>query len=138
MPYTASAVAGSTLKFTVATVLTVVKGANSVTLGGGERTDINVTGIDDTTEVFVGGRRAARELTFSLAHDPTDTVHAAMRTNYLAGTATPVAISLTDVSPTPKVRTFSGYIKKFEETFGRDEALIANVTIKLTTDVTYT
>jgi len=138
MPYDASAVAGSELKFTVSAALVLVRGVQGITFSGGEKTDIEVTGIDDEDQVFIAGRRGAREMSFQLAYSPSDTTHAAIRANYEANTQTAVAMTIATVDAGAASRAFSGYVKMFEESFDREGFLAADVVIKLTTAITLT
>jgi hypothetical protein len=138
MAYDASAVAGSELKYTVTAVLTNVRGIQGLSFSGGEKNDIEVTGIDDEDQVFIPGRRSAQELSFQIAYSPSDTVHAAMRTAYEANAVTGVAMTIVSTDTGAASRAFSGYVKQFTETFDRDGFLAADVVIKLTTPITLT
>lgn len=138
MAYDASAVAGSEIKFTVSAALTNIRGVQGISFSGGEKTDIEVTGIDDEDQVFIAGRRGAQELSFQMAYSPADTVHAAIRTNYEANAQTPVAMTLVSVDAGAASRAFSGYVKTFTESYDRDGFLAADVVIKLTTAITLT
>jgi|APGre2960657505_1045072.scaffolds.fasta_scaffold03383_9 hypothetical protein len=138
MAYDASSTAGSELKYTVSTVLTLVRGIQGLSFSGGEKNDIEVTGIDDEDQVFIPGRRSAQELSFQIAYSPSDTVHAAMRTAYEANAVTGVAMTIVSTDTGAASRAFSGYVKQFTETFDRDGFLAADVVIKLTTPITLT
>lgn len=138
MPWAPSAVAGSTFNFPVSGTPTSVRGVSNLAFSNGEKTDIEVTGIDDTTQVFVGGRKQAFELTGTMAYDPSDTVHAAMRANFDASGSTVVAMTLVSADAGAASRAFSGYVKSFAETFDAQGALVVNFAIKLTTAITLT
>lgn len=138
MSWGASAVAGSTYTFLVSGTQTTVKGVSNLSFSGGEKPDIEVTGIDDADQVFVGGRRQALELSYTLAYNPGNAAHAAIRANYDAGGAAVVAQTLVSADSGAASRAFSGYVKSFLESFDRDGALTANVVVKLTTPVTLT
>jgi hypothetical protein len=138
MSYAPSAVAGSTFTFPVSGTQTTVRGVSNLAFSGGEKPDIEVTGIDDTTQQFVGGRRQAEELSGTMAYDPSNTVHAAMRANYVASGSPVVAMTLVSADAGAASRAFSGYIKLWNETFDAQGALSVNFTIKLTTGITLT
>jgi hypothetical protein len=140
MAYAAYAVAGTLFKFTYGSpaTLTTIRGVHNLAFGGGERTDINCTAIDDEDEYFIGGRRAKKTLTFSIYEDPGDDGHQALLANYQAATATAVACTLTDTDSGAASHAFSGYVRNYARKRGVDEALIADIEIVLTTDVTTT
>jgi len=138
MAYDASAVAGSEFKYTVSATLTNVRGVQGISFSGGEKNDIEVTGIDDEDQVFIPGRRSAQEISFQLAYSPSDTVHAALRAAYEANAVTGVACTLASVDTGAASRAFSAYVKQFTETFDRDGFLAADVVMKLTTAITLT
>lgn len=133
---TFSAVAGTVFQYTVTATLTTVPGVSSMAFSGGDRTDINVTAISDEDEVFIGGRRASRELSFTMFYDPTDAAQAAMLAAYDASSSTPVACSIVEDDAGDNTLTFSGYVKNFLRKWDVDGAQVADVVIKLTTGVT--
>lgn len=134
----AFAVAGTKLQFTVSATLTDIPSVNNVAFSGGERTDINVTAIDNEDELYIGGRRAKQELSFSIFYDPANSVHQAILSNYSASSATAVAMKMIDADAGAAEHTFSAYCKTFSFQRDRDDAAIANVVMVLTTAITTT
>ena len=93
---TFSAVAGTVFKYTVSSTLTEIPGVGSMSYSGGDKNDINVTAISDETEVFIPGRRTAKELSFPMYYDPADAGQAAMLAAYNASSQTPVVMNIVD------------------------------------------
>jgi len=140
MPYSAYAVAGSTFEYTCGSpaALTVVKGVSGFTFSGGERGEIDVTGIDDEDQVTIGGRRAKRKASFKLFYDPAEASHAAMLASYDAATATAVACKNTLADAGAATLTYSAYVSNFSIGLEVDGAISADVEITLTTAITTT
>lgn len=140
MPYSAYAVAGSEFKFTYGSpaALTKISGVTNLTFGGGERTDIDVTAIDDEDQVTIGGRRARKSLSFQIYYDPADAGHQAMLANYNAGTSTAVACSVVLADAGAAALTFNAYVRNFVEKLDVDGAIAADVEMMLTTGITTT
>jgi hypothetical protein len=135
---TFSAVAGTVFKYTVTATLTVIPGVGSMSFSGGDKNDINVTAIDDETEVFIPGRRTAKELNFPMFYDPADAGQVAMLAAYDASAQTPVAMSIVDDDAGDCTLTFSGYVKNMTKKYDLDGAVMFDVVIKLTTAITTT
>jgi hypothetical protein len=134
----AFAVAGTELQMTVASVLTRIPGVFGVSFSGGDRTDIDVTAIDDDDQVTVGGRRAAQELSFGIYYDAANNVHQALLSNYNAATAEAVVFNLVDSDAGAAVHAFSAYVKSLNHQRDVDGAGIANIVLRLTTGITTT
>lgn len=134
----AFAVAGTVLQITITSTLTTVPSVTNLAFSGGERGDINVTAISDEDEVFIGGRRAAQELTFDIYEDPSNAVHQAILANYAAASATAVVWNLIDGDTGAATHAFSGYVKTYARKRDVDGAGMANVAVKLTTAITTT
>lgn len=135
---TFSAVAGTVFKYTVSSTLTTIPGVGSMSFSGGDKNDINVTAIDDETEVFIPGRRTAKELSFPMYYDPADAGQAAMLAAYNASSQTPVAMSIVDDDTGDCTDAFSGYVKNMSKKYDLDGAVMYDVVIKLTTAITTT
>ena len=135
---TFAAVAGSLFKYPVSSTPTTIPGVGGISFSGGDKTDINVTSISDETEVFIPGRRAAKEMSFPMYWDPTDAGQQAMLDDYESGSYTARAMSIVMADAGADTLTFSGYIKNMLPGLDVDGAHMYTVTIKLTTEITET
>lgn len=140
MPYAAYAVAGSEFQFTYGSpaVLTKIRGVSNVAFGGGERTDIDVTAIDDEDQYTIGGRRARKTLTFTLYWDPADAGHQALLANYDAASSTPVVCSILLADSGAATLGFSAYVRNFLPKLDVDGAISVDCEMVLTTGITTT
>jgi hypothetical protein len=140
MPYAAYAVAGSEFKFTYGSpaALTTIAGVTNVAFGGGERTDIDVTAIDDEDQYTIGGRRARKTLTYQIYYDPADAGHQALLANYNAADSTAVACSVVLADAGAAALTFDAYVRNFAMKLDVDGAIAADVEMVLTTNITTT
>lgn len=140
MPYAAYAVAGSEFKFTFGSpaALTKVSGVSNVSFGGGERTDIDVTAIDDEDQYTIGGRRARKTLSFTLYWDPADAGHQALLANYDAADSVAVASSIVLADAGAAGLTFDAYVRNFLPKLDVDGAISVDVEMVLSTAITTT
>jgi hypothetical protein len=140
MPYAAYAVAGSQFQFTYGSpaALTTIAGVTNVQFGGGERTDIDVTAIDDEDQYTIGGRRARKTLTFSIYYDPADAGHQALLANYNAADSTGVACKIVLSDSGAAEMTFDAYVRNFAPKLDVDGAIAADIEMVLTGNITTT
>ena len=140
MSYAASAVAGCQLSMTMGSpaALDMIEGVTNLAFSGGERTDIDVTAISDEDQKTIGGRRAKKKATFQIYEDPGDVTHQALLSNYQNATATAVAWTLVDTDAGAASHAFSAYVSQYQRKRDVDGALVADIEITLTTDITTT
>lgn len=93
-------------------------------------TSIDVSTRDSLARKFLPGMYDAGEITFSIVYDPDAVTHAAITTALLAGTVLACVLTLSDT--TPATVTFSGFITNFSVKTPLDDAMTADVTVKIT------
>jgi ABC-type phosphate transport system permease subunit len=96
---------------------------------------ISVTSIDVSTRdllarKFLPGMYDPGEVTFSIVYDPDTATHQAITTAILAGTILAGILTLSDA--TPATITFSCFITNFSLKTPMDDAMTADITLKLT------
>lgn len=145
MPYAASSVQGSTLQFKQAsgvTTYTTLKGVLSATESAEDADVIDVTAIDDASEVSLTGFAKPGTMTIELAYDPKDTVHIALRNCSTAtGTAKICDLKTTfnDGPTTDSSREWTGAsVSKFDVQVASKDALKATCVVKLSGSPTNT
>lgn len=92
---------------------TNLAGVRGVSVGDGQRQMIDATCHDSTTttEYISAPLRDTQSLTVTLAHDPADTGHEAIRAAYAANTKYFITVVLPDVGAAQWA--FSGYVTSF-------------------------
>lgn len=138
MAYAASSVQGSTLQFKQAsgvTSYTTLKGVLSASESAEEADVIDVTAIDDASEVSLTGFAKPGTMTIEFAYDPKDTVQIALRN---CATATGAAklcdlkTTFNDGTTTDSSREWTGAsVSKFDVQVAAKDALKATCVIKL-------
>lgn len=93
-------------------------------------TSIDVSTRDSLARQFKPGMYDAGEVTFSIVYDPDAVTHGAITTALLAGTVLACILTLSDA--TPATITFSGFITNFSVKTPLDDAMTADVTVKVT------
>jgi len=137
MPYAPSSIQGTTLQFKQAsgvTSYTTIGGVLSASESAEEADVIDVTAINNASEVTLTGFAKPGSLTIELAYDPKDTVHIALRE---AATATGTGkigdfkFTFADAT-TPSTREWiGGSISKFDVQAASKDALKATCVVKL-------
>lgn len=89
----------------------LVDGLSDFTRSGGTKSTLDATALSDTAPVAVGGFPSPIEWNGTVFFDPADTVHAALKTAYSAGTELVWQVTLP--ADTPIVRYFDGEITDF-------------------------
>ena len=91
---------------------------------------IDVSTRDSLARAFKPGMYDAGEVTFSIVYDPDAATHQALTTAVLAGSILACILTLSDT--TPATITFSGFITNFAVKTPMDDAMTADVTVKIT------
>lgn len=93
-------------------------------------TSIDVSTRDALARKFLPGMYDPGEVTFSIVYDPDTATHQTLTTAILAGTVLSCVLTLSD--STPATITFSGFLTNFAIKTPMDDAMTADVTVKLT------
>lgn len=100
-----------------------------------EANAIDVSHRGSTTRAFVAGMIDAGEVTFDVVFDPDLATHGATGLRSFIGTKKNWRISLPDTSPT--LITFSAVMTGFELASPMEDAISANITLKVAGTVTW-
>jgi|GEM_PF-2391020 len=141
MPYSASAVAGRILAYSVSNSpfsYITIRGASSLSYGNAQKNDINVTAISDEDEVFIAGRRQAAEITFSVYVDYDEPAHVALLGNFDANAQTLMYFRDTLDATGAAAKTFAAYVKQWQDSADVDGANMAAVVLKVSGGVVTT
>jgi hypothetical protein len=137
MPYSAFAVQGTKLQIKVGSVFTDIPGVEGLSGPTGTKQQIDVTAINDTAAKFVAGLPDYGEVTFRLFWDPSDTTHQELLTAYnTANSSSEFQIVCSDAGAA--VIAFAGQVTGWQWSFEKGQAATAEVTIKVSGNVTIT
>lgn len=102
------------------------------TIGGpdGSANLIDVTDLSSTGKEYLVGLKDEGALQLGLFYIPTNAHHSALRDAWSTRTQLQFQVIFADTGTT--ILEFSGYVQNFALTLGVDEAVTANVTIKIT------
>jgi hypothetical protein len=136
----AYATAGTVFSFTYGSpaTLTAINGVRSISKSGGERGTIDVTALNNTSSVLIGGRRAPITMDLEIFWDGADAGHQAILANYNAAQATGVACSIAETDTGTNTLAFSAYVANVSPTYEVDGANVRSVQIALTTAIVET
>jgi len=104
---------------------------------GGERPDIDVSSLDSTAREYLPGLKDNGDFSFTANFLGADAQHVLIRDTDTAETtdATNFRITFTDVGAT--TATFAAFVKQYRPSGSVDAAVVANVTMRVTGDVTW-
>lgn len=131
---------GTILKVKVGTTFQNVGQVRQISGPSLQAESIDVTDISKTWKEYIVGSIDGGEVSLELLLDPSDAQHVVLRSAMVAREKRDFEIEWTQtaVAPDPaKKVSFSGYVTGFEFNAALDEALSANVTIKVTGEVTF-
>lgn len=107
-------------------------------IGGPELTvdEIDVTAHDSPGqfEEVIATIKRSGEMTLTVVYDPVDTQHLRLKSEYDGRTVTGYQITMPDDAST--LITFDAFVKTFGREFPFDGAMMANVVLRLTGEVT--
>jgi hypothetical protein len=110
-----------------------------ISIDGGELTkdDVEVSLLADDYKSYLPGTRESGEFKFVLLHDPNDSTNQILVDLYnrdATGTIPNWQVTYPTVagSTTAVNETFKGYVKTLGQSYGKNELLARNVTVKLT------
>jgi hypothetical protein len=98
---------------------------------GSERALIDVSAHGDQWSDFVIGRQEGNEVAMTVAFDPNDAQHVAMKTDYDASTPTARNYQLQHPAFATRALQFPAYTTKYEEEATDDGAYEAHITFKI-------
>ena len=108
---------------------TAVVAVQDISGPGISTTSIDVSTRDAVARKFLPGMYDPGEVTFSIVYDPDAATHAALTTAQLAGTVQTCVLTLGDA--TPATITFSAFITNFSLKTPMDDAMTADLTLKI-------
>lgn len=108
---------------------TAVVAVTDISGPGISTTSIDVSTRDAVARKFLPGMYDPGEVTFSIVYDPDTATHAALTTAQLAGTVLAGVLTLGDA--TPATITFSCFITNFSLKTPMDDAMTADLTLKI-------
>jgi hypothetical protein len=100
---------------------------------GSERNLIDVSAHGDAWADYVMGRQDGNEVELTVAYDPADAQHVAMKTDYDASTPTTKNYQLQHPAFATHALQFPAYTTKYEEEATDDGAYEAHITFKIVT-----
>lgn len=128
------------LQISIASVFTDIAGVRNMTGPGVSMSAIKVSSRDNGWDEFVAGMKDAGELTFDIVYDPDTATHSAsvaggLLTMFAAGTSGTWKLSLADTTAT--TYSFSAFVTKFTPKLPFDGMQSADITLKLTSSITF-
>ena len=103
-------------------------------LGGGEGDEIDVTDFDSTGKEYLIGLKDEGNLTFSMNYDPDDAQH--IRLESLRDSQSSSGFQVVLAAGTLKTFTFDAFVKTIEKNLEANDAVRANVTLRITGAIT--
>jgi hypothetical protein len=110
---------------------TAIPGVTGISGPSAQANLIDVTDLDSTAKEFLPGLKDEGEITLDLNWTPDNTVHQSLRSNFTNRTKKTFALDFSDTAPVTRWQ-FDGYITQCQISGAVDNALKAQVTIKIT------
>lgn len=103
---------------------------------GGSASEIDVTDLSSTAKEFRMGLKDEGDFSFEMMYLPNNAEHSGLQDDRTNRTLRNFLVTLTD-SPQSTLH-FTGYVRDFSVSGGVDDVLRANVTVRISGDVTIT
>lgn len=134
----ASHTAGTLVKVKISGVFTLIPGLQNFDNDAPDKAEIDTTALDATARTSVGGTPDYGTWSGVVAYDPASSVHQYLKTRYDTTPSPTDDFEITMSDAGAAVVTFSGYIKKFAQSIGKDDFNKANFSVRQTTVSTVT
>jgi len=132
----------ATLKTEISGVYTTIAQVRDISGPNMQRDTVEVTSRDSTGQAreFLAGLQDNGEITFDIVYDPDATTHSASASGGLVTLLNSGALNnfrLTFADSTPMTATFAGIVTGFQPTTPLNDAQAADVTIKVSGQITW-